>query len=65
MAMNAMQKALVIAGFTEEPKGRKRKGKTFQCNKCGNEMYQPEDTNVMVCPNCEKSYFIFSKKKGQ
>lgn len=63
MTMNAMQKALVIAGFAEEPKEKKHKGKTFQCNKCGAEMVKPEDCNFMYCPDCDRSFFIFDKKK--
>jgi formylmethanofuran dehydrogenase subunit E len=62
MVMNAMQKALVSAGLAKEPKSRKRRGKQFSCNRCGETMIQYDDVNVMVCPNCDRSYFIFSNK---
>lgn len=62
MAMNALQQALVRAGFAEEPKRKKRHGKQFTCNKCGNVMISPDNTNLMYCPHCDSSYFIFDNK---
>ena len=49
MAMNSLQKALVNAGLAEEPKDRKRRGKQFKCNKCGEVMEHPDGMNVMFC----------------
>lgn len=63
MAMNALQKALVNAGLAKEPKQKRRKGKDFKCNKCGTVMTHPEDTNVMWCPHCDSSYFIFTNSR--
>lgn len=63
MAMNAMQRALVNAGLAEEPKERKRRGKQFKCNKCGEVMVHPDWGNFLVCPKCDSSYFIFSNGK--
>ena len=64
MAMNAMQRALVNAGLAEKPKDRKRRGKQFKCNKCGEVMEHPEwASNVMWCPKCDSSYFIFTNGK--
>lgn len=60
--MNSLQRALVAAGLAEEPKERKhKKGKVFHCNKCGEEMVNPDDINAMYCRKCG-NYFIFSKK---
>lgn len=59
--MNSLQRALVAAGLAEEPKERKHKGKVFHCNKCGEEMVNPDDVNAMYCRKCG-NYFIFSKK---
>lgn len=63
MVMNSLQKALVNAGLAEEPKDRKRRGKQFKCNKCGEVMEHPDGMNVMFCPKCDSSYFIFSNGK--
>ena len=64
MAMNSLQKALVEAGLAKEPKERKRKGKEFKCNKCGEVMTNPDGINVMYCKNCNTpSYFIFTNGK--
>lgn len=62
MRMNALQRALVAAGLAEEPKKKNRRGKDFKCNRCGETMIHPDDCNFMYCPNCDKQYFIFSKK---
>lgn len=61
---NQMANALVGAGIAEplKPK-RPRKGKSFKCHKCNTEMVKPENTNVMYCPSCDSSYFIFSDRK--
>ena len=59
MAMNALQKALVEAGLAEEPKPkRKRRGKLFNCRKCGTRMTKVEDSNIMFCEKCGQ-YFLF------
>lgn len=63
MAMNSLQKALVNAGLAEEPKERKRRGKQFKCNKCGEVMEHPDNMNVMFCKDCDSSYFIFTNGK--
>lgn len=61
---NQMANALINAGITKplKPK-RARKGKTFKCHKCGKDMIKPDDTNIMYCPSCDDSYFIFSNTK--
>lgn len=59
--MNQLQKALVKAGLANPPKtykARKSK-KRFVCKKCGASMVISENTNVMYCPECDKSYFLF------
>ena len=62
--MNALQKALVQSGLAETPKPRrKKKGKEFKCKQCGQVMYRPEGTNVMVCPEC-KNYILFNGGKN-
>lgn len=59
--MNQLQKALVNAGLAESPKMRKsRNGKQFKCKKCGTIMIHPENTNLMYCPQCDKSFYIFN-----
>lgn len=59
--MNQLQKALVNAGLAEAPKMRKsRNGKQFKCKKCGTIMVRPENTNLMYCPQCDKSFYIFN-----
>ena len=60
--MNALQRALVNAGLTEEPKNRKPRGKDFKCHRCKSPMIKIPDTNIMACSN-EKchNYFIFDK----
>lgn len=42
-------------------KKKKKKGKVFQCHKCGTDMVKPDETNIMYCPDCDESYFIFDK----
>ena len=50
--------------IAEEPKERKRRGKQFKCNKCGEVMEHPDwASNVMWCPKCDSSYFIFTNGK--
>lgn len=62
MVLNALQRELVKTGLAEVPEEKARKkGKQFACKKCGEQMVKPDDTNIMYCPNCESSYFIFSK----
>ena len=61
--MNALQLALVRAGLAEEPKPkRKRKGKQFNCKRCGTVMTKVEDSNVMFCSKCGQ-YYLFDKVK--
>ena len=54
--MNALQKALTIAGLAKEPKPRRKRKKAtkeIKCRKC----YKPENTNVATC-ECG-NYIIF------
>lgn len=60
--MNQLQKALVNAGLAEESKVRKyRGGKQFKCKKCDTIMIRPDNTNLMYCPKCDKSFYLFDK----
>lgn len=62
MPLNAMQKALVNAGFAEEPKQRKRKPKNFKCRVCGAPMIIVDDSNIMTCSGDKcKNYFLFDR----
>lgn len=62
--MNALQKALVQSGLAETPKPRRKKReREYKCKQCGNVMYRPEGTNVMVCPEC-KNYVLFNGGKN-
>lgn len=59
--MNALQRALVKAGLAEEPKlKRRRKGKQFNCRRCGTVMTKMEDSNIMFCESCGQ-YYLFDK----
>ena len=61
MPTNALQRALVSAGLAEEPKEKRKRYKKFTCNRCGEVMTRLDGTNFMYCPQCDYSYFIFSK----
>lgn len=62
MALNALQRALVNSGLAEPPKPkRKRKGKIFNCRRCGNVMTRIEDSNILLCKECGQ-YFLFDTK---
>lgn len=58
--MNALQKALVNAGLATPRKERRKKNrrKAITCNKCGHEMVQVSDTNVIVCTSCGNNYVV-------
>lgn len=59
--MNALQRALVKAGLAEEPKQkRRRRGKQFNCKRCGTVMTKMPDSNIMYCEKCSQ-YFLFDK----
>jgi len=61
--LNALQRALVNAGLAEEPKPKKkRKGKQFNCRRCGTVMTKVDDSNIMFCPKCGQ-YFLFDRTK--
>ena len=60
--MNALQKALVNAGFAKEPKHKKNKHKPIACRKCGENMYQPDGDNYAYCQKCG-NYIVFNRQK--
>ncbi len=58
--LNALQRALVDAGWAEEPKPQKPKYKQFKCHKCKTIMTKVPDSNIMYCSECGQ-YFLFDK----
>ena len=60
--MNSLQMALVEAGLAERPK-KAKKGRKFQCRKCGSPMTHRADENVMYCTSCNDSWFIFTNER--
>lgn len=57
---NQMAVALEKAGF-QRPKEKPRRRKQFKCHKCGTLMRYIGNGNVMVCPACDLSFYIFDK----
>ena len=62
MAMNALQKELVVKGFAQEPKPKKFTHKPITCRKCGHELIQEANENFAYCHNCN-NFLIFDENK--
>ena len=60
---NALKNAFLNSGFSEKAdKKRKRNfSRKIKCRVCGTEMVRHEGTNVIVCPNCDKSFILTDK----
>ncbi len=58
--LGPMQKALVDAEMVERPKKIKKKkdNKEFKCKKCQTVMNKIDDSNIIVCPNCNQYMLV-------
>ena len=63
--LSAMQRAMVKSGLIDAKdikSKRKRKGKQFNCRRCGTIMTKVDDSNIMYCKKCGQ-YFLFDTVK--
>lgn len=58
---NVMEKAFAENGLFKKADKKRKPARKIKCRVCGTEMVRHEGTNVIACPNCDKSFILTDK----